>query len=89
MDEQVFLVGVVLGLVVHEGGVLQQPQSVGGDAAAQPGGRGRGLGSHRRGQRHRGLRVRQTEGSVVGEWLNAEIDNIVSKNICSQVKKYF
>ena len=45
MDEQVFLVGVVLGLVVHEGGVLQQPQSVGGDAAAQPGGRGRGLGS--------------------------------------------
>ena len=54
MNKEMFLVGLLVGLVVHEGRVLQQPQSVGGDAAAQPGGRGRGLGSHRRGQGHRG-----------------------------------
>ena len=53
--------------MVNEGGVLQQPQSVGGDGAAQPGRGGRGLRDHD----GRRLAVRQTEGTVVGERFNA------------------
>ena len=53
--------------MVNEGGVLQQPQSVGGDGAAQPGRGGRGLRDHH----GRRLGVGQTEGTVVGERFNA------------------
>ena len=67
MDKEMFLVGLLVGLVVDEGGVLQQPQSVGGDGAAQPGGGGRGLRDHHR----RRLTLRQAEGTVVGERFNA------------------
>ena len=54
--------------MVHEGGVFQQPQSGGGDGAAQPGGSGRGL--HHGGR----LSVGQTEGTVVGERFDAAIE---------------
>ena len=55
--------------------MLYQTQSAGGDAPAQPGGRGGGLGSCDRGQRHRGLSVRGlqvTEGAVVSKGFDAE-----------------
>lgn len=56
--------------------MLQEPQSAGGDAPPQPGGRGRGRGGHRGGGgQHRGLGVRAlevTEGAVVSKGFNAE-----------------
>ena len=44
------VVGVVQPLLLHEGGVLDQPELVGGDGPADPGrgGRGRGGGFWRR-----------------------------------------
>ena len=37
VDEEVFVVAVVVPLYLHEGRVLQQPQLGGGNAPAQPG----------------------------------------------------
>ena len=72
--KQVLVVeGLVLAVVVHEGGVFQQPQSGGGDGAAQPGRAGRRLRDHPWGR----LAVWQAEGTVVGERFDAGERNIV------------
>ena len=75
MNKEMFLVGLLVGLVVHEGGVLQQPQSVGGDGPAQPGWSGRWLRDHH----GRRLAVGKTEGTVVGEGFDAGMMNNVRK----------
>ena len=50
VDEEMLVVGVVQPLLLHEGGVLDQPELVCGDGPADPGrgGRGRGGGFWRR-----------------------------------------
>ena len=42
VDEEMLVVGVMQPLLLHEGGVLDQPELVGGDGPSDPGRRGRG-----------------------------------------------
>ena len=70
VDEEMLVVGVVQPLLLHEGGVLDQPELVGGDGPADPGRGGRGRGG-------RFWRRSQVEGTG-GEGLHTEerqVDN--------------
>ena len=49
VDKKMFVISVVVSLHLHVGGVLQQPQLVGGNTPAQPGGHGLGGGGSRGG----------------------------------------
>ena len=49
--------------------MFEEPQSVGGDGPAEPGGGGGRLGDH-----GRGLGVGKTEGTVVGERFDTETE---------------
>ena len=78
VDEEMLVVGVMQPLLLHEGGVLDQPELVGGDGPSDPGRRGRGWrgglggGGQVEGTRGEGLhteRNKKVNISNLNEWI--------------------
>ena len=72
MNKEMFLVVVALA-PLHEGGVLHEPEAVGGDASADP------VRTQRRGgqghHRHWRFGIRRKRETLVQERFHAEIEN--------------